>query len=147
MKFKIDRILKLHHFQDLLKTIKEDIMKRRSYQIIFFILLFVFHCSFGAAQRTTETGILDGIVTYEQGERLPGVTVTVFSPALMLPQVSVVTKTDGFYRITQLPVGSYKVIFEIDGFKKVIIEKVKVNLGRTTRLDITMQPTEIQETV
>jgi hypothetical protein len=122
-------------------------MNRKTSQVILFGLLLVFLWSFGAAQRTTETGILNGIVTDDQGAPLPGVTVNASSPELMLPQVSVVTDTKGFYRIPQLPVGYYKVVFELDGFKTVIREGIKINLGQITRLNLTMEATVIQESV
>lgn len=122
-------------------------MIQKTFKIVLFALLLICTWSLGIAQRTTETGILNGFVTDEQGEVLPGVSITVSSPALMLPQVSAVTDSKGFYRIPQLSIGYYKVVIALDGFKTVNREGIKINLGQTTRLNVTMETTTIEESI
>ena len=51
-------------------------------------------------------GRINGTVTDNTGAVLPGVTVTVSSPALIQPQVQV-TGADGVYRFIALPPGVY----------------------------------------
>lgn len=99
------------------------------------------------AQRTTQTGVIEGKVADETGEPLPGVTVTASSPSLMLPQVSTVTNESGYFRFLQLPTGTYKVVFELPGFKTIIREGVKVTFGGTTTLDISMIQATVEETI
>lgn len=119
-------------------------MKRK---IAFLTVLFLLASSIGFAQRTTQTTMINGTVTDDQGEFLPGVTVTATSPALMLPQVSTVTKDKGFFRLAQLPIGTYKLVFTLDGFKTLQREGVILTFGTTTTLDIILEPTTIAETI
>ena len=55
----------------------------------------------------TDAGII-GTVTDESGGVLPGVTVTVKSPALQVPSMSDVTDAKGEFRLTPLPIGTYQ---------------------------------------
>ena len=71
-----------------------------------FVLAFLFAGS-TAAQITQ--GRLTGLVTDAQGAVLPGVTVTVTSPALIGTQ-STVTQADGKYLFPALPTGTYKLV-------------------------------------
>jgi len=68
-------------------------------------------------------GRLNGTVTDNTGAVLPGVTVTVSSPALIQPQVQV-TSTEGDFRFIALPPGVYEVAFELAGFQSLKREGV-----------------------
>src|SRR5512145_2956023 len=57
-----------------------------------------------------------GKVTDQTGAVLPGVTVTATSPALQVPQVSAVTNELGEYRLAPLPIGTFEVSFDLQGF-------------------------------
>jgi hypothetical protein len=50
-----------------------------------------------------------GQVVDESGASLPGVTVTLRSPALQVPQITTVTDDRGEYRVTPLPIGTYTI--------------------------------------
>ena len=54
----------------------------------------------------TGDGSVRGFVKDEQGAVLPGVTVTATSPALLTP-VTGVTDASGYYRLLNLPPGTY----------------------------------------
>jgi hypothetical protein len=129
------------------KNRKEGRMFQKKVKCILGIFLILILASFGMAQRTTETGALNGTVSDDTGFPLPGVTITVTSPALMLPQISTVTDVKGYYRMPQLPVGLYTVVFSIQGFKTVIREEIKINLGMTAKLNMTLETTAIKETI
>src|SRR4029450_10415884 len=58
---------------------------------------------------------LRGSVTDEQGGLLPGVTITAAGPAIMTP-ASVVTDAAGYYRLVNLPPGTYVISAELTGF-------------------------------
>ena len=58
-----------------------------------------------------------GQVTDQGGLVLPGVTVTVTSPALQLRQIAVVTDDRGEYRLGSLPIGTYEITFGLEGFQ------------------------------
>ena len=60
-----------------------------------------------SAQVAAATATIHGQVTDESGASLPGVTITLRSPALQVPQMSVVRDERGEYRVTPLPIGMY----------------------------------------
>src|SRR5437660_314226 len=67
-----------------------------------------------AAQETAAS--IDGQVRDESGAILPGVTVTVTSPALQVGTLTAVTNERGEYRLTPLPIGNYEVAYALAGF-------------------------------
>ena len=64
-------------------------------------------------------GSIFGKVTDSSGGVLPGVTVTVAGPALQQPLVAV-TGATGTYQFPSVPIGTYTVTFELNGFKKAV---------------------------
>ncbi len=122
-------------------------MNKKVARILLIALVIVGLSSLGLAQKTTQTGTLVGTVIDDQGTPLPGVTVTASSPSLMLPQVSMLTDEKGFFRLPQLPTGIYKVVFNLAGFKTIVREGIKISLGVTITLNMTMEPSTIEETV
>ncbi len=91
-------------------------------------------------------GRLTGTVTDNSGAVLPGVAVSITSPALIQPQEQV-TGTDGTYRFQALPAGVYEVGFELTGFQGVKREGVRVVIGQTLTVDQQLQVATLQETV
>ena len=76
-------------------------------------------------------GRLAGTVSDAQGAVLPGVTVTVTSPALQ-GQRTAVTEADGRYLLPRPPVGHLSsVTFELQGFRQNVRENIQVVLGQT----------------
>ncbi|HET8798724.1 MAG TPA: TonB-dependent receptor, partial [Thermoanaerobaculia bacterium] len=106
-------------------------------------LLLVLVSSVALAQTT---GGLVGTVTDSTGAALPGVTVDVRSPALQGVRTAV-TATDGDYRFTLLPPGSYTVSFTLDGFATEQRSNVRVALGKDATLDVTMNPSAMSAEV
>src|SRR5262245_60303446 len=74
----------------------------------------------GALAQSSSSAALNGVVKDNTGGALPGVTVTLTSPNLQVPQLDVVSGPDGTYRLSDLPAGLYKVKFELQGFKPFI---------------------------
>ena len=62
-----------------------------------------------------QTGSIRGTVVDQQDLALPGVTVTISSPALQ-GQRETVTATDGTYAFLALPAGDYQIGFDISAF-------------------------------
>src|SRR5215471_12769648 len=65
------------------------------------------------AQSATNTSAIEGRVVDESGAALPGVTVTIASPALQTPQLDGQTDEGGRYRFTALPRGVYALTFTL----------------------------------
>lgn len=99
-----------------------------------------------AAFAQIEQARLNGLVTDAQGGVLPGVTVTVRSPALIGAQ-NTITEADGRFRFPALPGGVYEVTFELIGFQTVRREAIAVRLGQTLSVDAQLPVATLQETV
>ena len=92
-----------------------------------------------------QTGMLSGTARDAANLVLPGVTVTVSSPALQGTRTAV-TDGNGRYVLRGLPPGIYQVTFEMSGMKAVN-ETVTVELGRTAEVDAVLNLANITETV
>ena len=85
-----------------------------------FVLAIFFAVSSGAAAQNISSSSIDGIVSDDTGGALPGVTVTITSPALQVPQLVQTTDGAGHYRFIDLPRGTYTLRFEIQGLELAI---------------------------
>jgi hypothetical protein len=93
------------------------------------------------------TGTIQGRVTDASGAVLPGVTVTVSSPALIGGAQSQVTNDTGGYRFPAVAPGVYSVTFELPGFSTVRRETIDVALGFTANVHAELSVATLQETV
>jgi hypothetical protein len=100
-----------------------------------------------AFAQTTQTGNIVGRVLSPEGEGLPGVSVTLTSPAMIIPSMSAITGERGGFRFMALSPGDYQITFELSGMKTVIRKGVKVEVARTATLDITMEIKTLEENV
>jgi hypothetical protein len=107
-------------------------------------------CSWGAAAHAQSAGAttaaIDGAVMDSSGATLPGVTITVSSPALQ-GQRSVVTSAEGIYRMPQLPPGEYRIAYELPGFATIVREKQQLAVGFNATINVQMQVSTMQETL
>lgn len=99
-----------------------------------------------AASAQTGDGSLRGYVKDQQGGLLPGVTVTATSSALLAP-VSGVTDAQGYYRVNNLPPGTYTLTAELTGFALYKREGILMRAGSTFSVDIEMTLSSVQESV
>jgi outer membrane receptor protein involved in Fe transport len=91
------------------------------------------------------TGAIDGRVNDTSNAVLPGVTVTIASPAMMGTRDSVSSGT-GTFRFVSLTPGVYSVTFELPGFATVKRE-AQVGAGFTATLNIEMAVAGLEEAV
>jgi len=110
---------------------------------VFLILTFCF----SVYSQIIQTGTLSGIVKDKEGTGLPGVSVTIKSPALMLPQMRMLTNESGYFRFPALPPGLYDVTYELAGFTTLVREGIRVIVGETTAVNVELDLSSIQETV
>ena len=92
---------------------------------------------FAAAQTSSVSGSLEGIVTDSSGGRIPQVQVTVREVATRLSR-QVSTDSTGLFRISQLPPGLYEVLASQAGFSPYRHAGVALALGSTVHLDIVL---------
>src|SRR5262245_30786232 len=100
-----------------------------------------------AAAQSAQSASLVGKVTDESGGAMPGVTVTVKSPALQVAQMTAVTGADGDYRLLELPAGVYSVTFELGGFQTSVRTDVHLTTGSAGRVDVVVKIGALSENV
>lgn len=98
------------------------------------------------AAAQTQTGEIFGRVTDSTGAILPGVSVTITSPVLLQPQTASTSDT-GSYQFPRIPIGVYAVRFELAGFRTLVREGIRVEIGFSAQVNGQLQITTVQETV
>lgn len=92
-------------------------------------------------------GAIEGTVTDETGASLPGVTMSLTSPVLQVPQLTVVTDDQGRYRFSDLRVGIYRLQSELSGFQGFVRENLDISVGFVARVDVLLKVGNVEETV
>ena len=100
----------------------------------------------GLATAQERFGTLTGRVTDQQGQAVPGVTVTLTNTQSGEVR-TLVTDANGVYNAPDLNPGRYTVAFELSGFAKVERSDITVQLGRTFQVDAEMRVGALTETV
>lgn len=75
----------------------------------------------------------------ETGEPIVGANIIIEGTYL-----GAATDLDGFYSISNIPPGEYRVIFSAVGYQKIIVEKVLVKIDLTTNVDMQLGSAVIQ---
>jgi len=99
-----------------------------------------------AAVAQESTAELRGRVLDAQGGALPGVTITITNQATGVYR-AVLSNGDGTYFATALAPGMYSIAAELTGFKKYMRSDVRLDLGRTTTLDLALEIGGLTESV
>jgi hypothetical protein len=102
-------------------------------------------CAASAAAQTT-LGRLSGSVLDSSGAALPGATITLTNASTNQVQTAVAGE-NGAYVFPQVPVGSYKVEFTLQGFKTATYNDVTVNVGQEYSLSPRLELGAITEQV
>lgn len=98
------------------------------------------------AQSQAINGTIEGTVQDATGAVLPGVTVTVTSADLGVTR-SLTTGANGNYRAVLLPLGTYVVRAELQGFKVVERTGIAVSAGSTVTADFRMEVGGVEEVI
>ncbi|MGH9364776.1 MAG: TonB-dependent receptor [Thermoanaerobaculia bacterium] len=116
---------------------------RVPFRFSFFFLILALAVANALAQGTT-TGLTGTVMT--EGKALPGVSVTVSSPALQGTRTTA-TGVNGIYKLSALPPGDYTVTFELQGLQPVTKSVRLLLLAETTRVDAELSLTKVSEEV
>jgi hypothetical protein len=100
-----------------------------------------------ALAQAVNRSVIEGKITDETGLILPGVTVTIVSPALQVPQMVSVSDADGAYRFAALPAGVYTATYELSGFRMVRHEGLDVGGGFTAVVNVKLDVGALEETI
>ena len=89
------------------------------------------------APASAQDGVIAGRVVDTAGEALPGVTVLAFgsTPNELRREV---TDLEGRYRIADLPLDTYTVVFTLSGFRTVVREDIDVGTDLAATVDAVM---------
>ena len=101
-------------------------------------------CHDGLSQEVTAS--ITGTVSDPGGAALPGATVTATSQERGQTYVAVTNET-GLYRIAQLPVGTYAVKVEKEGFASALYPTFVLTVNQVARIDVAMKVGQASETV
>lgn len=120
-------------------------MLRRILQNIACLLfLYVSLAVQGAAQINTAS--LTGLVTDPAGAVVANAAVTAKNKATNV-ESSATTDASGYYTFASLPVGTYTLVVELQGFKKAVQENVALEVGQKARLDFSLEVGAVTEAV
>lgn len=99
-----------------------------------------------SAQAQTFRGRIVGTVSDATGAVIAGAKITARNPATGLTRETSTTD-DGSYSVRELPIGSYTVTVEQEGFQTAVITGAEVTVAGETRLDATLQPGALTQIV
>ncbi|HYP54522.1 MAG TPA: TonB-dependent receptor, partial [Pyrinomonadaceae bacterium] len=99
-----------------------------------------------AASAQTSVGRVAGTVTDSAGASVPGATVTVTNVETNLVRTAA-ADAEGFYTVTNLPVGTYVVAAESQGFKRAEQRGVALTADARLTVDVALEPGQVTETV
>ncbi len=120
-------------------------MIKNSIKILMVLLLVIGLTSIANAQRLQ--GSVNGKVSDAEGNALPGCTITLEGPN-MQGQMTFVSTDTGTYRFPAVPPGEgYQLTFEMPGFKTVVRKGLRVNVGKATAINITLDMSALEEEV
>ncbi len=98
------------------------------------------------AQSQAINGTIEGTVVDQQAGVLPGVTITISNIDTGDSRV-VVTNENGLYRAPLLPLGSYRLSAELQGFKRFEQTGINLTAGRTAVVDVNLSVGAVAETI
>src|SRR5690242_7870777 len=96
------------------------------------------------AQSTNAT--LQGTVTDQTGAVVPNAQVTAINQGTNLTR-SIKSDESGIYSLAALPPGTYRVVVEAPGLGKQEYNGLRLDVGRTVALNVTMKPASIEQSV
>jgi hypothetical protein len=100
--------------------------------------------STAAAQAVS--GTLLGNITDSSGAAVPGATITATEVETSISRTAV-SNESGHYIFSSLVNGRYTVTAELQGFKKVVRQNVKVDVNTTVRIDMPLEVGAVTEAV
>ncbi len=98
------------------------------------------------ARAQAVTGTLLGHITDSSGAGVPGATITATEVQTNVSRTAV-TNDAGTYTFSSLKDGTYNVTAELQGFRKVVRQNVRVDVNTTMRVDLTLELGQVTEAV
>jgi hypothetical protein len=117
---------------------------RGNKQLFWLLLLILVAHQTVSAQ--TVVGRISGTVQDSNGANVPNASVKVTNSANNFER-TVTTDENGFYTITNLPVGTYTIEAESKGYKKALVSGQSVTADARLTVDLKLEVGEVSETV
>jgi hypothetical protein len=92
------------------------------------------------------TGSVSGLVTDPTGAAVPGVGITVTDIQRNVP-FKTVTNAEGFYVVTPLPPGRYRVAAEKAGFRRYVLDDLPLSTQQKAAVNVTLELGAVTESV
>ncbi|HEX7330614.1 MAG TPA: carboxypeptidase regulatory-like domain-containing protein [Pyrinomonadaceae bacterium] len=116
----------------------------RPLQLCSVLLLTIVACQITFGQ--TVVGRISGTVQDSNGASVPNASVKVINNANNSER-TVTTDDNGFYTVTNLPVGTYTIEAEQKGYKKALVSGQSITADARLTVDIKLEVGEVSETV
>jgi hypothetical protein len=99
------------------------------------------------AGQTARSASIAGAILDESGGVLPGVAVTLTSPALQVRELNRVSDERGEYQFVDLPPGTYRLTYELEGFSTLAREDIRLTTGFAARVDVSLKVGALAQTL
>lgn len=108
------------------------------FSFVFAVLTFLLGSMAPATPAQNAAGRIVGNVTDPSGASVAGATVTVKNVATQVSQQAVTDK-DGYFQVLAVPIGTYSVAFEKDGFQRQEFENQVLQINQSLRVDAKLE--------
>jgi len=112
----------------------------------YLLLVSVFLLASSLLLAQTQSGTLKVIVIDDEGNIVPGATLTLSSP-VMMGSTAQVANTLGEALFINLTPGKYELTTSLEGFQAKITQAIEISIHRQTFLQVEIQPSTIQEEI
>lgn len=89
---------------------------------------------------------VSGVISDSSGSAILGATITASNPATGLRKTTQ-TNESGYYIVRDLPIGSYSITVEMQGFRSYVREALVLSTGQALSLDVSLEIGAVTETV
>ncbi|MCP5052892.1 MAG: TonB-dependent receptor [bacterium] len=119
----------------------------KSNRAFIFAAVVILLMSVAGYSQSKETGALTGTITLDDGNPVPGVLVSLSSETVMGMNKTTISNDAGNYRFLGLQPGEYVVIAKLEGFASAKQSGVKVKVGKTLTVSLTLKQGKITEEI
>lgn len=118
---------------------------KRSYWFYILVLMMLYSAGLPAAAQTS-SGSITGVVVDSSDSRVAGAALTLVSASTGVTQTATANSA-GEYTFLYLSSGAYRLEVNAQGFQSQVRPQIVVELGRTSRVDVTLTVGEVTTTV
>src|SRR5919202_5901764 len=122
----------------------ENMLRRTPLAIACLLLLYA--CLAVGASAQGNNASLTGLITDTTGAVVPNASVTIKNKATNV-ETTATTDGSGYYTFASVPVGTYTLTAERQGFKRVVLEDVKLEVGQKARVDTVLEVGAVNESI